>query len=162
MLHANLATAQREVETLTQARKVINERITTITERIAQSTQAQAEIISRRAAGDQHQGDAAVFSLAQADIDVLAKMRETAQAEVEAIALQRAETRLQAVQTEIAQSELQITFDALKTRATALDAALLACVKELRAVGASMGKRSLSTCWTPSNELRIASAGYAI
>ena len=125
----------------------------TIRERIAATQARQAEITLLRLAGSTSEADAAEYVVLGGDIGGLQAMLIGAEQAVVASHPEQAQSRLRAVEAEHAREQNEIAFDLLAAQALKLEAALLACVTDLYAIGSKIKGPSLVMSWRPSVKL---------
>lgn len=152
-----LAVARAQLIEAEAHQSAATQRVSAITTKIQEATNAQGHITRRRVSGEHTAKDAAEFAALSADLELLRGMLAEAKA---AIKESSTTAQLAIVAEAEQQHERAIRlgeFEALQAKATEIDALLCRCVGELHALGCSVFSHiSLSMNWRPSDALKSA------
>ncbi|MGX2041091.1 hypothetical protein ACWJKU_13285 [Methylocaldum sp. MU1018] len=154
--------AQLKVEELAEKHAEAIEKLETIRDRIARIESERSELISKRNSGDDSDATAGRVYMLGLDLDALRPLLVEASNEESAVNADLAGSRgqLAAAQQAWDRHQRETLLASLKERAVQVEQLLFAILGDMTAVGAQLGKPSLTSVYTVSNDLRnLASFG---
>lgn len=161
---AEVARLKLEIERGEPERKKIRDEIAALTGR-ADAKRAEAHAIrARRLGGREEAGDAAELHLLEADANDLASLARAAQQRLQALGQPTAAQRQQlaAAEQKLRAAQVEAALHGQADRVRALEAALIAGVRELRSSALKVGFGNLPTFFVPSQKLRDVANGLAV
>jgi len=151
-----LARIQREHEEASKRHRGAVGEAQKVRARINEAQQRQAEITTRRVAGESNSDEAGEFIMLQRDIEALEPLAKEAEARAAELLPTREEAALQAARDAVKREAEQATFQALSARLQALERAFCECLSATHAAGKRLGHVSLGKTWQPSRMLKAA------
>ena len=155
MSATELAAARRTLDNAKSEHEAAAGKCQSIRARIASATLRQSEITSARINGQSNAADTAEYAALAGDVEALNGILATAEADAAAkLATQHAaQEALARAEQQHAMERTREAFNALKSRAEMLEAALCGCVAALHAEGQKLGNVSLVMSFRPSQRL---------
>lgn len=161
---AEVARLKLEIERGEPERKKIRDEIAALTGR-ADAKRAEAHAIrARRLGGREEAGDAAALHLLEADANDLASLARAAQQRLQALGQPTAAQRQQlaAAEQKLRAAQVEAALHGQADRVRALEAALVAGVRELRGSMLKVGFTNLPSFFSPTEELRKTAYGAPV
>lgn len=161
---AEVARLKLEIERGEPERKKIADEVAALTSRANAKRVEASAIRARRLAGREEASDAAALHLLEADANDLASLARAAQQRLQALGQPTAAQRQQlaAAEQKLKAAQVEAALHGQADRVRALEAALIAGVRELRSSMLKVGFTNLPSFFSPTEELRKTAYGAPI